>query len=261
MRLKDKVTIVTGAAQGIGEYVAKKLGEHGSKIVIADVNEETGAQALRGLKDEGIDAIFVKTDVGNEDSVKEMIKTAVDQYGGIDSLVNNAGISLRKSVVDTSLEEWQKVMYVNLQGTFLCSKYAIPEIAKRGGGSIVNMASWHAYKTITRLAAYAASKGAITSLTRQMALDCGPLKIRVNAVCPGTIDTPMLHNLFNNLPDPEDAFRQTLDFQPLGRIGTGEDVANACLFLVSDESTYISGDSLMVDGASFVKLARPLMFD
>jgi NAD(P)-dependent dehydrogenase (short-subunit alcohol dehydrogenase family) len=216
---------------------------------------------LERFKSTGIHAIFVKTDVSDEQSVREMIKTTVNHYGGMDALVNNAGISLRKSVVDTTLEEWQKVMNVNLQGTFLCSKYAIPEIAKRGGGSIVNMASWHAYKTITRLAAYAASKGAITALTRQMALDCGPLKIRVNAVCPGTIDTPMLHNLFSTLPDPENALKQTLDFQPLGRIGTGEDVANACLYLVSDESSYISGDSLMIDGASFVKLARPLMFD
>jgi NAD(P)-dependent dehydrogenase (short-subunit alcohol dehydrogenase family) len=261
MRLKDKVTIVTGAGQGIGEFVAQKLGEHGSKIVIADINEETAEQALKKIKSSGIEAVFIKTDVGNEVSVQKMIEAAVNQYGGIDGLVNNAGITLRKSVVDTSLEEWQKVMYVNLQGTFLCSKYAIPQIAKRGGGSIVNMSSWHAYKTITRIAAYAASKGAITSLTRQMALDCGPLNIRVNAVCPGTIDTPMLHNLFSNLPDPEDALNQTLDYQPLGRIGTGEDVANACLYLISDESTYISGDSLMVDGASFVKLARPLMFD
>jgi NAD(P)-dependent dehydrogenase (short-subunit alcohol dehydrogenase family) len=261
MRLKDKVSIVTGASQGIGEYVAEKLGQHGSKIVIADINEETGAKVLERFKSTGIHAIFVKTDVSDEQSVREMIKTTVNHYGGMDALVNNAGISLRKSVVDTTLEEWQKVMNVNLQGTFLCSKYAIPEIAKRGGGSIVNMASWHAYKTITRLAAYAASKGAITALTRQMALDCGPLKIRVNAVCPGTIDTPMLHNLFSTLPDPENALKQTLDFQPLGRIGTGEDVANACLYLVSDESSYISGDSLMIDGASFVKLARPLMFD
>ncbi|MGF6951593.1 NAD(P)-dependent dehydrogenase (short-subunit alcohol dehydrogenase family) [Neobacillus sp. B4I6] len=259
MRLKDKVTIVTGAGQGIGNEVARKLGEHGSKIVIADLNEEVASKALDEFESAGIEAIFIKTDVADEKDVQNMIQATVSHYGGVDALVNNAGISFRKSVMETSLEEWQKLMKVNVQGTFLCSKYAIPEIAKRGGGSIVNVASWVAYRTITRLAAYTASKGAITSLTRQMALDCGPLKIRVNAVCPGIIDTPMQKNLYADLP--EDAFKQTLDYQPLGRIGTAEDVANACLFLVSDESSYISGDSMMVDGASFVKLPRPLIFD
>ncbi|MGE5702632.1 MAG: SDR family NAD(P)-dependent oxidoreductase [Clostridia bacterium] len=261
MRLQDKVTIVTGASQGIGACIVQKLGAHGSKIVIADVNQEEGEKVLAQLREAGTDAIFVLTDVKDETSVISMIETTVQTFGGIDALVNNAAVSMRKSILDTSLEEWQNVMGVNLQGTFLCSKYAVPHIAKRGGGSIVNMASWHAYRTITRLAAYAASKGGITALTRQMALDFGPMNIRVNAVCPGTIDTPMLYRTFSTLPDPEEAFRQTLDYQPLGRIGTAEDVANACLFLISDESTYISGDSLMLDGASFVKLARPLMFD
>lgn len=262
MRLKDKVSIVTGAGQGIGKCIGQKLGQHGSKIVIVDVNEEAGEKALDGLVSEGIEAIFVKTDVSNEQGVKEMTQAATQQFGGVDILVNNAAVNIHKSVVDTTLEEWQKVINVNLQGTFLCSKYVIPEISKRGGGAIVNIASWHAYKTITRLAAYAASKGGITALTRQMALDFGPYNIRVNAVCPSTVDTPMLHKTFASLSlDPEEAYKQSLEFQPLGRIGTAEDIANACLFLVSDEASYISGHSLMVDGAAFVKIARPLMFD
>lgn len=261
MRLKDKVSIITGGSQGIGEATAKKLGEHGSKVVIADINEEIGLQAVEKLKSNDIDAIFIKTDVSNEENVKSLINETVNHFGGLDSLVNNAAATMRKSVVDTSLEEWKKVIDVNLTGTFLCSKYAIPEISKRGGGSIVNMASWHAYRTITRFAAYAASKGGMTALTRQMALDCGPLNIRVNAVCPSTVDTPMLYETFKSLPDPEDAFEQTLAFQPLGRIATAEDIANACLFLISDESTYVSGHSLMVDGGTFNKVARPLMFD
>ena len=219
MRLKGKVSIVTGGSQGIGEYVARRLGQHGSNIVIADINEEAGVVAIEKLRSEhGIDAIFIRTDVGEEESVQNMIQKTVKQYGGIDALVNNAGLSVRKSVMETSLAEWQKLMHVNLQGTFLCSKYTIPEIAKRGGGSIVNIASLHAYKTITRLAAYAASKGAITALTRQMALDCGQYNIRVNAVCPGSIDTPMLHNLFSTLPDPKEAFEQSWLFNPLGEL-------------------------------------------
>ncbi|MFE4708687.1 SDR family NAD(P)-dependent oxidoreductase [Peribacillus simplex] len=261
MRLKDKVSIITGGSQGIGEATAKKLGEHGSKVVIADINEEIGLQTVEKLRSNDIDVIFVKTDVSNEQSVKSLIKETVEHFGGVDSLVNNAAATMRKSVIDTSLEEWKKVIDVNLTGTFLCSKYAIPEISKRGGGAIVNMASWHAYRTITRFAAYAASKGGMTALTRQMALDCGPLNIRVNAVCPSTVDTPMLYETFKSLPDPEDAFEQTLAFQPLGRIASAEDIANACLFLISDESTYVSGHSLMVDGGTFNKVARPLMFD
>ncbi|MFK9094597.1 SDR family NAD(P)-dependent oxidoreductase [Bacillus salipaludis] len=261
MRLKDKVVIITGGSQGIGEAIAKKAGEHGAKVVIADINEETGAKALDCLKTAGIDAMFVKTDVSKEDDVITLIDLAIQQFGGIDVLVNNAAATMRKSVVETTLEEWNRVMNVNLTGTFLCSKYAIPEIEKCGGGAIVNIASWHAYRTITRLAAYAASKGGMTALTRQMALDCGKLNIRVNAVCPSTVDTPMLYETFNNLSDPDEAFQETLKFQPLGRISTGEDIANACLFLMSDEASYISGHSLMVEGAAFVKLARPLMFD
>ncbi|MFJ8257183.1 SDR family NAD(P)-dependent oxidoreductase [Peribacillus asahii] len=261
MRLKGKVTIITGGSQGIGEATAKKLGEHGSKIIIADINEEVGLKTANALQGQDIDAIFVKTDVSNEQDVKDLIQTAEAHFGGLDALVNNAAATLRKSAKDTSLEEWQKVLNVNLTGTFLCSKYAISAMEKRGGGAIVNMASWHAYRTITRFAAYAASKGGMTALTRQMALDCGPLNIRVNAVCPSTVDTPMLYESFKSLPDPEEAFSQSLAYQPLGRIATGEDIANACLFLISDESSYISGHSLMLDGGTFNKVARPLMFD
>lgn len=253
---------MTGAGQGIGQCIAHKLGHQGSKIVIAEINEEAGEKTLNDLVSKGIEAIFIKTDVSDEQSVKHMIQVATQHFEGIDILINNAAVNCHKSVVDTTLDEWQHVINVNLQGTFLCSKYAIPEISKRGGGSIVNIASWHAYKTIKRLAAYAASKGGITALTRQMALDFGPQNIRVNAICPSIVDSPMLKDTFSSLSlDPEEAYKQSLEFQPLGRIGTAEDIANACLFLVSDEASYVSGHSLMVDGAAFVKIARPLMFD
>ncbi|MGP7817898.1 SDR family NAD(P)-dependent oxidoreductase [Niallia sp. 01092] len=261
MRLKDKVAIVTGGSQGIGEGIARTFGKNGAKIVLADVNEELGAKLVDQLASEGIESIFVKTDVSSEEDVIAVVKAGVERFGGIDLLINNAAINVRKSAVDTSLEEWQKVIGVNLTGAFLCSKYSIPEMEKRGGGAIVNIASWHAEKTITRLAAYAASKGGMTALTRQMALDCGPKNIRVNAVCPSTVKTPLLDLTFASLPDPEEAFKQTLEFQPFGRIGTVDDIANACLFMCSDEATYVSGQTLMVDGAAINKIARPLMFD
>jgi hypothetical protein len=261
MRLKDKVAIITGGSQGIGEGIARTFGRNGAKVVIADINQELGSQVIEKLKEEDIKGLFVKTDVSQEEDVKAMVKAAAGHFGGIDILINNAAVNVRKSVVETSFEEWQKVIGVNLTGAFLCSKYSIPEMEKRGGGAIVNIASWHAEKTITRLAAYAASKGGMTALTRQMSLDCGPLNIRVNAVCPSTVDTPLLQQTFANLEDPDAAFEETLKFQPMGRIGTVDDIANACLFMCSDEASYISGQTLMVDGAAINKIARPLMFD
>lgn len=261
MRLKDKVAIITGGSQGIGEGIARTFGQNGAKVVIADVNEELGNQVIDKLKNEKIESLFVRADVSREDDVQALINQTVDHFGRLDLLVNNAAVNIRKSAEDTSFEEWQKVIGVNLNGTFLCSKYAIPEMKKQGGGAIVNIASWHAEKTITRLAAYAASKGGITALTRQMSLDCGPDNIRVNAVCPSSVDTPLLHQTFASLEDPDAAFEETLQFQPMGRIGTVDDIANACLFMCSDEASYVSGQTLMVDGAAINKIARPLMFD
>lgn len=261
MRLKDKVAIITGGSRGIGEAIAQMYGKHGAKVVIADVNEETGAEALAALKENEIEALFVKTDVSDEDSVINLINTTVEHFGGLDILVNNAAVSVRKSAKETSFAEWQKVIGVNLTGAFLCSKYAVEQMEKRSSGAIVNVASWHADKTITRFAAYAASKGGMTALTRQMALDCGAHNIRVNAVLPSTVDTPMLYETMKNLPDPDEAWKQTLDYQPLGRIATADDIAYACLYLASDESAYVSGHSLRVDGGTYVKVARPLMFD
>ncbi|MCM2676180.1 SDR family NAD(P)-dependent oxidoreductase [Alkalicoccobacillus plakortidis] len=261
MRLKTKIAIVTGASQGIGEGITRTFAREGASVVVADVNTELGTNLVNELKENGVAAYFVEADVSKEDQVKQLINKTVDVFGGVDILINNAAMTVRKSVEDTTFEEWQQILGVNLTGAFLCSKYAIAEMKKRGGGAIVNIASWHAEKTITRLAAYAASKGGLTALTRQMSLDLGPHNIRVNAVCPSTVDTPLLEKTFASLDDPEEAFNQTLKFQPFGRIGTVDDIANACLFMVSDEATYVSGQTLMVDGAAINKIARPLMFD
>lgn len=261
MRLKDKVTIITGGSQGIGEQIGHTFGEQGAKIVIADINEELGQDAIKKLKEKNIEAIFVQTNVSSEEAVVNLINQTIERFGGIDILVNNAAANIRKSAEETSFEEWRHVYGVNIDGPFLCSKYAVPEMRKRGGGAIVNIASWHADKTITRFAAYASSKGALTALTRQMALDCGKDNIRVNAVLPSSVDTPMFYVTLDALPDPEKALKETLDYQPLGRLGTAEDIANAALFLASDEAAYVSGHSLRVDGGTYVKVARPLIFD
>ncbi|MBB6450418.1 NAD(P)-dependent dehydrogenase (short-subunit alcohol dehydrogenase family) [Geomicrobium halophilum] len=261
MRLQEKVAIVTGGSQGIGKGIARTFGKEGAKVIVADINEELGRECVQELQNNDVDAFFHPTDVSDEASVMELVKVVSDNYGGIDILVNNAAINFRKAVHETSLEEWNQLLGINLTGPFLCSKYVLPLMQKRGGGSIINIASWHAEKTITRLAAYASAKGGITALTRQMALDYGADQIRVNAVGPSTVDTPLLQKTFESLDDPDEAFKQTLDYQPMGRIGTTEDIANACLFLASDESTYVSGQTLMVDGGAINKIARPLMFD
>lgn len=262
MRLKDKVSVITGGSRGIGEAIAHLFGKEGSKVVIADIDEKTGKEAEKKLKEAQIEAKFVRTDVSDEESVKNLMNETVKSFGKVSVLVNNAAVSIRKSAVDTSLEEWEKVIGVNLTGAFLCSKYAVEAMEEADeGGAIINVASWHADRTITRFAAYAASKGGMTALTRQMALDCGASNIRVNAVLPSTVDTPMLYETMQNLPDPDEAWKQTLDFQPLGRIATADDIAYACLYLANDESSYVSGHSLRVDGGTYVKVARPLMFD
>lgn len=176
MRLEGKVAVITGAGQGIGAGIARTFGKEGARIVIAEVNEEAGRDTVQELQNDGVDAIVLQTDVGDEESVQALMKRAVSEYGKIDILVNNAAINIRKSVTDTSLEEWQNVMNVNLNGPFLCSKYAIPEMQRSGGGSIINIASWHAEKTITRLAAYASAKGGLTASLVRWRLITGKMK-------------------------------------------------------------------------------------
>ncbi|SDK86987.1 SDR family NAD(P)-dependent oxidoreductase [Lacicoccus qingdaonensis] len=261
MRLKNKVAIVTGGSQGIGRGIVRLFAAEGAKVVIADVNRETGEQAEIEFTNERLQVAFHKTDVGNEDDVKNLMKFTADKFGSIDVLVNNAAVNYRKAVHETTLEEWNSLMNVNLTGAFLCSKYAIPEMQKQDNASIINIASWHAETTITRLAAYASAKGGLTALTRQMALDYGKDQIRVNAVGPGTVDTPLLQKTFESLENPEEAMKHSLEFNPMGRIATVDDIAKACLFFASDDSAFVSGQTMMVDGGQINKVSRPISFD
>lgn len=261
MRLENKVAIITGGSQGIGRGVAEVFAQEGAKVVIADIDSDAGIQTLNDLKDKDLNIQFHKTDVSDETDVKNLIEFTIKEYGQLDILVNNAGINIRKSVHDTTLEEWNNLMSINLTGPFLCSKYAIPEMKKQDTASIINMASWHADTTITRLAAYASAKGGLTALTRQMALDYGKDQIRVNAVSPSSVDTPLLQSTFSSLENPEKSFNESLAFNPMGRVGTIEDIAKTCLFLASDDSTYVSGQTITVDGGQSNKIARPIDFD
>ncbi len=247
MKLENKVAIVTGGAMGIGRGIAAVFLREGAKVVIADVNRSEGTKAAAELKKDGAEAIFVECDVAKEEAIQRMVEETVDRFKALHVLVNNAGIGVYKTVLDTSTEEWDRCLAVNLRGVFLCSKYAIPHIKAAGGGAIVNIASVHSYQNVGGTAPYAASKGGVVTLTRVMAIDYGKDKIRVNAICPGWIYTPLIQGIFAGDPDPEKARQAVEQRQVLGRLGNPEEVGEAAAFLASQEASYITGASLMVD--------------
>lgn len=253
MRLKDRVAIVTGAGKGIGWGIAKVFAQEGAKVVVVDWDEEAGKKTAEEIHRSGGQALFVKSDVSNEEQVKAMIQKAVERFGRIDVLVNNAGVGVYKSVLDASSADWDHCLAVNLKGVFLCSKYAIPHMQAVGKGAIVNISSVHSHATVNGVAPYAASKGGITALTRNMAIDYGPT-IRVNAIAPGWVLTPLIQSIFNSYPDPAEQQRQVEQRQVMKRIGRPEDIGYAAAFLASDEASFITGTQLFVDGGLTAQL-------
>ncbi len=253
MKLKDKVAIVTGAAKGIGWGIAKVMKAEGARVAVVDWDEVAGEATANELREAGGDAIFIKCDVSDEENVKRMIQKTVETFGRIDILVNNAGIGVYKSVLDTSSEDWDRCLKVNLKGQFLCSKYAIPHMQAVGKGAIVNISSVHAHATVNGVAPYAASKGGVTALTRNMAIDYGPM-IRVNVISPGWVLTPLIQGIFDSYADPAEQQRQVERRQVMKRIGTPEDIGHAAAFLASDEASFITGTQLFVDGGLTAQL-------
>lgn len=248
MRLKGKVAIVTGAGMGIGKGIAQVFAREGARVVVVDINQEAGKNTVKEIKMSGGDALFIQADVADEEQVKAMVAAAVEHYGTINVLVNNAGIGVYKSVLETSSEEWDRCLNVNLKGVFLCSKYTIPHMQRAGGGSIINIASVHAVATVARTAPYAASKGGVLALTRNMAIDYAKDNIRVNAICPGWVYTPLIEGIFRASGDPEGMKKRITERQLLGRLGTPEDIGYAALYLASEESSFVTGTALFVDG-------------
>jgi len=254
VRLVGKVAIVTGAAMGIGQGIAAVFAREGARTVIADVDADAGRATEDALRRRGHEATFVRADVADEAQVRALVAAAERTYGALHVLVNNAGIGVYTSVPDTSREQWERCLAVNLTGVFLCSKYAIPLIKASGGGSIINVASVHAYQNVGATAPYAASKAGVVALTRVMAIDHARDGIRVNAICPGWIDTPLIRSVFAAAPDPEEMRRQVTRRQLLGRLGTPEDIGHAALYLASEEASFVTGTSLFVDAGLTAQL-------
>ena len=247
-RLQGRVAIVTGGTSGIGRATALLFAEEGAKVVVAGRDVHRGAGVVDQIKAIGGAAFFVRTDVSKSVDVEKLIEQTIKGYGRIDILFNNASISPVGNALDTSEETWDDVLSVNLKGTFLCTKEALPHMIEAGGGVVINTASVNSFTAMTNEVAYDASKGGVLMFTRATALDFAKNKIRVNCICPGAIDTPMLRALFDASPDPRKARSELTGKHPIGRIGSPEEVARVALFLASDDSSFVTGAAIAVDG-------------
>ncbi|WP_458106676.1 SDR family oxidoreductase [Arthrobacter sp. R3-55] len=247
MNFTDQTVIVTGAGSGIGRAAALRFADLGANVVIADKNEA----AAREVADEaGAKALAVTVDVSDSASVRSMIKAVVDNFGGIDVLCNNAGFGFPGNVLEIDEENWDRLMSVNLKGVYLCSKYAIPELAKTGDGRIVNTSSYTANVGIRDRAAYVASKGGVSALTRAMALDHVDQGIRVNAVAPGTINSPYFDKMIAESAEPQELVDSLNGRSPMHRMGRPEEVAEAIVWLAAKESSFATGSVLTIDGGT-----------
>jgi NAD(P)-dependent dehydrogenase (short-subunit alcohol dehydrogenase family) len=248
----QKVVIVTGGALGIGRACSIEFARAGAQVTIADVNAAAGGLAVEAIEAVGAHGHLVVGDVSRATECQRVVRETVDRFGGVDVLFNNVGIQSQdsyKNVEDTPEEMWDRILDVNLKSYFLMSKFALPEIRRRGGGAIINTASVQGLQSQKGVPAYAASKGGILSLTRQMAVEYAAEHIRVLAVCPGSIDTEMVRTAAALEPDGlEAALARFGKSHPIGRIGTGQDIANVVVFLASDKASFMTGEYVCVDG-------------
>lgn len=246
MRLNETVAIVTGAASGIGRATAVLFAKEGAKVVAADIDFRRGEETVKMIKEKKGESTFVKVDVTKASDIKMMIETAVQKYRKLDVLFNNAGTYWRGMTTEMREEDWDTVINVNLKSVFLGCKYAIPLMTKQRSGVIINIASTHGFVGASGRSAYCASKGGVIAFTRAIALEVAPYNIRVNCICPSATVTPMTKR-WGLLPD-SDIWQTAIAQHPIGRLGRPEDIASAGLFLASDESSFITGSALFVDG-------------
>jgi len=250
VNFKDKVVIITGAAAGIGRATAIAFAEKDARVVVADIDVKKGKQTSSLI---GGDAFFIEINVANSESVKNMVKEVTKRFGRIDILVNNAGIYYQGDVIETPEEEWDKVIAVNLKGVYFCSHYVIPVMLRGNGGVVINVASEAGLVGIAGQVAYNASKAGVISLTKSMAVDFGRQGVRVNAVCPGTTETPLVKNALKKSKDPEKERRKLEECRPLNRLGRPEEIAAAILAMASDNLGYATGSVLSIDGGYTAK--------
>ena len=244
MRLKDKVCVITGAAQGIGEACAMRFANEGAKVVVSDVQIEKGEAVAKAIRNAGGEAIFFACDVSQKSDCVDLIQAAVDAFGSVDVHLSNAAIIAAKEFLDITEEDWEQTVGVNLNGFFYAGQAAAAQMVKQGSGNIINMSSINAVVAIPTATPYTVCKGGVLQLTKSMALSLAPHGIRVNAVGPGTIATEMGKTMMSNPA----AKKRVLSRTPLGRTGEPDEVASVCVFLASDDASYITGETIYCDG-------------
>jgi NAD(P)-dependent dehydrogenase (short-subunit alcohol dehydrogenase family) len=248
MRLAGKTAIVTGAAQGIGLGIARVFAREGAVVMLSDVQRDAGTRAADEITAEGGTAHYLDANVTREEDVQSLVARTVERFGGLDIVVNNAGMCLVRSAEASTVEEWDRTMAVNVRSIFLTAKFGVPPMRRRGGGAILNVGSISSFVGQQNTPAYCASKGAVLMLTRSLAVDYGPDRIRVNCICPGITDTPMLRYHMGQTGDPDAAITQRLKRVPMGAMLYPEDMGRAAAYLCSEEAAGITGASLVVDG-------------
>jgi NAD(P)-dependent dehydrogenase (short-subunit alcohol dehydrogenase family) len=248
MRLAGKVALITGSGSGIGRATALRFAQEGARVVVVDWNPTAGRETVDMILSAGGNAVFMEADVSQAEQAGRMIETAITTYGRLDVLFNNAAIQVFGTIPETPETDWYRVMDINLKGVYLGCKYAIPYMINQGGGSIINMSSILGLVGDPAMPAYGAAKGGILAMTRAMAQAHGRQNIRVNSICPGDVETPLVKEYFEQQPDPEAAREQVACEYALGRIAQPEEIANVALFLASDESSFVTGTYIVVDG-------------
>jgi len=247
-RLKGKVAIVTGAGAGIGKSIAEVFAREGAKVVVATRREINGQPVADKIVEDGGHATFSKCDISDEDDVKNMITSTIKIFGKIDILVNNAGIFSAVPIEEMNMDEWDKLMNIDLRGTFMCMLYSIPKMLESGGGSIINISSNHSVACYPGSAHYGAAKWAIVGLSKALAVELADRNVRINVLSPGLIDTPMWHDVQASAPDAEKSLNYWKSNIPMGRVGKPEEIAYTAVFLATDEAGYITGSNLLADG-------------
>jgi NAD(P)-dependent dehydrogenase (short-subunit alcohol dehydrogenase family) len=253
MKLKDRVAVITGSASGIGRASALEFAKEGARVIVADVNLSGARETVKQIESVAGVAIAVETDVSAPESVQELVEMAIRSFGRIDILFNNAAIQVNKTVEETTFEEWNREIGINLGGVFLCSKFFLPHL-RQSRGCIVNMSSVNGFFVEPACAAYCATKGGIIALTKAMAIDHGKDGIRVNCICPGYIDTGLAWGYFEAQADPAEARQSAGKLHALGRVGQPEEVARLAVFLASDDASFLTGSAVVVSGGFGVGL-------